>query len=58
MILTYKDKKPVMGQNVFVAPTAMIIGDVEVQDGASIWYGVVIGQLHHSRGLWFTGNYW
>jgi carbonic anhydrase/acetyltransferase-like protein (isoleucine patch superfamily) len=42
MILAYKDKKPVMGQNVFVAPTAMIIGDVEVQDGASIWYGVVI----------------
>ena len=42
MILTYKDKKPVMGQNVFVAPTAIIIGDVEVQDGASIWYGVVI----------------
>ena len=42
MILAYKDKKPVIGKNVFVAPTAMIIGDVEIQDGASIWYGVVI----------------
>lgn len=42
MILAYKEKKPVMGQNVFIAPTAMIIGDVEVKDGTSIWYGVVI----------------
>lgn len=42
MILKYKDKKPVIGQNVFIAPTATIIGDVEIKDGASIWYGVVI----------------
>ena len=36
MILKYKDKKPVIGQNLFIAPTAMISGDVEIKDGASI----------------------
>jgi carbonic anhydrase/acetyltransferase-like protein (isoleucine patch superfamily) len=36
MILVYKDKKPVMGQSVFIAPTAMIMEDAGVNDGASI----------------------
>lgn len=36
------DKKPVIGHNVFVAPSAMIIGDVTIKDNASIWYGVVL----------------
>lgn len=35
-------KKPVIGQNVFIAPTASIIGDVTIKDNASIWYGVVL----------------
>ena len=42
MIMAYKGKVPKIGNNVFIAPTAVVIGDVEIGDGASIWYGAVI----------------
>jgi len=42
MILEYKGHRPKIGKNVFIAPTATIIGDVEIKDGASIWYGTVL----------------
>jgi len=42
MLYTLNNKEPVIGQNVFIAPTAVIIGDVTVKDNASIWYGVVL----------------
>ncbi len=42
MILEYKRKKPVLGENVFIAPTAVVIGDVELGDNVSVWYGTVI----------------
>jgi len=42
MILEYKGKKPKIGSNVFIAPTATVIGDVEIADGVSIWYGAVL----------------
>ena len=42
MIIELGEKKPRIGQNVFIAPTAVIVGDVEIQDGASIWYGAVL----------------
>lgn len=42
MIAPYEGKAPRIGKNVFIAPTACIIGDVEIGEGSSIWYGVVI----------------
>lgn len=42
MIVAYKDKKPKIEKNVFIAPTATVIGDVEIKEGASIWYGTVL----------------
>ncbi len=42
MILAYKDKHPKIATDAFVAPTATIIGDVEIAAGASIWYGAVL----------------
>jgi len=42
MILEYKGKKPKIGRNVFIAPNATVVGDVEIKDGASIWYGAVV----------------
>jgi carbonic anhydrase/acetyltransferase-like protein (isoleucine patch superfamily) len=42
MIAALKGKTPRIGKNVFVAPTAVVIGDVEIGDGASIWYGAVL----------------
>ena len=42
MIIDYEGKTPQIGQDVFIAPTATIIGDVHLADGASVWYGAVI----------------
>ena len=42
MILEYKGHRPKIGKNVFIAPTATVIGDVEIKDYASIWYGTVL----------------
>lgn len=42
MILTYKGKTPKIGKNVFIAANTIIVGDVEIMDGANIWYGTVI----------------
>ncbi len=41
---------PRLGARVFVAPTAVLVGDVDVGDDASIWYGVVVrGDIHWIR---------
>lgn len=42
MIQAFKDKKPMIGQNVYIHPTAVIIGDVSLGDDCSIWPNVVI----------------
>ncbi len=41
-ILSYNDKSPKIGKGVFIAPTASVIGDVELADGASVWFGAVL----------------
>lgn len=54
MLVEYSGKRPQIGENVFIAPTAVIIGDVRLGDGASIWYGVVLrgdeGRIEIGRG--------
>ena len=42
MIIPFDGKHPRIGRGVFIAPTATVIGDVKVGDGASIWYGTVV----------------
>jgi carbonic anhydrase/acetyltransferase-like protein (isoleucine patch superfamily) len=42
MILEFKGRAPIIGKNVFIAPTAVIIGDVEIKDNVNIWFGTVI----------------
>jgi carbonic anhydrase/acetyltransferase-like protein (isoleucine patch superfamily) len=42
MIIPYKGKQPSIGRNVFIAPSAVIIGDVIIEDEASIWFGAVV----------------
>lgn len=42
MITAFNGKKPRIGKNVFIAPTATIIGDVEIKDNSSVWYGAVL----------------
>lgn len=36
------DKAPVVDKDAFVAPSASIIGDVQVGRDSSIWYGCVL----------------
>jgi carbonic anhydrase/acetyltransferase-like protein (isoleucine patch superfamily) len=42
LILPYGDVRPRIGRDVFIAPNATIIGDVEIADEASIWFGAVL----------------
>lgn len=36
------DKAPVVDKDAFVAPSASVIGDVQIGRGSSIWYGCVL----------------
>lgn len=35
-------KKPQLGKDVFIAPTATLIGNVELGDECSVWFGAVL----------------
>ncbi|QZT37660.1 gamma carbonic anhydrase family protein [Halosquirtibacter xylanolyticus] len=50
LLRTLKGKTPKIGKDCFLAETATIIGDVEMGDGCSIWYGAVLrGDVHSIR---------
>jgi carbonic anhydrase/acetyltransferase-like protein (isoleucine patch superfamily) len=42
MLMTYQGKHPLIGRNVYIAPTAVIIGDVTIGDDTSIWFNAVL----------------
>jgi carbonic anhydrase/acetyltransferase-like protein (isoleucine patch superfamily) len=39
---TFLRKKPVLGKDVFIAQGAVVVGDVTLGDGASVWYNAVL----------------
>jgi carbonic anhydrase/acetyltransferase-like protein (isoleucine patch superfamily) len=41
-LFSFEGKAPTVHPGAFVAPTATLVGDVTVEEGASIWYGVTI----------------
>jgi carbonic anhydrase/acetyltransferase-like protein (isoleucine patch superfamily) len=41
-IVEFAGKRPKIAENVFFAETAALIGDVEIADGCSIWFGAVL----------------
>jgi carbonic anhydrase/acetyltransferase-like protein (isoleucine patch superfamily) len=50
MIRSFRGKTPRLGSRVFVAETAVLIGDVELGDDVSIWYGTVLrGDIYPIR---------
>ena len=50
MILPHKGIEPVVPESCFVAPSADIIGDVELGEESSVWFQVVIrGDVNHVR---------
>ena len=42
MIVEVNGKRPVIGKGVYIAPNAVIVGDVVLKDGASVWFGAVV----------------
>lgn len=38
----YRGKRPQVAPDAFIAPTAVLIGDVTVRSGASVWFGTVL----------------
>jgi len=47
IVRSYDGKRPRMGERVFVADNAALIGDVELGNDCSIWYGTVLrGDVH------------
>lgn len=41
-IMPYNGKQPKIHKNVFVAPNATVIGDVEIGEGSSLWFNTVV----------------
>lgn len=47
MILSYQGQTPKIANGVYVAPSADIIGDIEIGEDSSVWFQVVIrGDVH------------
>ncbi len=42
ILLELDGKAPAIGREVFLAPTAVLVGDVRVGDRANIWFGAVL----------------
>lgn len=42
MFIEFNGKRPKVASSAFIAPTAVLIGDVEVGEESSVWFGVVI----------------
>ncbi|MFK2826329.1 gamma carbonic anhydrase family protein [Bacillus sp. B190/17] len=42
MIVTYKGKKAQLEPNVFVAPSAQLIGDIRIGEESTIWFNAVL----------------
>jgi carbonic anhydrase/acetyltransferase-like protein (isoleucine patch superfamily) len=50
MLLPYNNTSPKIAQGVFIAPNATIIGDVEIDEDASIWFNTVVrGDVNYIR---------
>lgn len=46
-LLPFEDHRPALGDEVFIAPTATVVGDVVLGDRVSIWYSAVVrGDVH------------
>ncbi len=50
MIIPYKGVAPVLASDVFVDQTALVVGDVEIGAGSSVWfYSVIRGDVNFVR---------
>ena len=42
MLESFQGIHPIVGEMVYIAPSASIVGDVELGDGSSVWHGAVV----------------
>ncbi|HSP17864.1 MAG TPA: gamma carbonic anhydrase family protein [Thermoanaerobaculia bacterium] len=50
IVRRFQGKEPRFGERVFLAESCAVIGDVELGDDSSIWYGAVLrGDIHYIR---------
>jgi carbonic anhydrase/acetyltransferase-like protein (isoleucine patch superfamily) len=50
MIIAHLGRTPRLGRSTWIAPNATVIGDVELGDDVSIWFGTVVrGDVHSIR---------
>ncbi len=42
IIRPYLDRAPVIGAGVFLAENAVVVGEVTLEEGVSVWYGAVL----------------
>jgi len=50
MLLRYKEWFPKIKKNVWIAPDSTIIGNVEIGEDSSVWFGCVIrGDVHYIK---------
>lgn len=59
-IIAFEGKVPKVAEGVFLAPRAVLLGDVVVEEGASIWFGAVLradfGRIVVGRGTSVQDN--
>jgi carbonic anhydrase/acetyltransferase-like protein (isoleucine patch superfamily) len=51
LILPFRGVTPRIAPDAFVAPTAVVIGDVTIESEASIWFGAVLRGDHPDHGI-------
>jgi carbonic anhydrase/acetyltransferase-like protein (isoleucine patch superfamily) len=50
-IIPYGGKTPRIHPTAFIAPTAVLIGDVEIGEESSVWFGAVLRGDHPDHGI-------
>lgn len=50
-IIPFNGKRPRVAESAFLAPTAVLIGDVTVGEESSIWFGAVLRGDHSEHGI-------
>ncbi len=51
LIIPFQGKQPRIAESAFLAPTAVVIGDVVIGEEASIWFGAVLRGDHPENGI-------
>ncbi len=51
ILLPFRGKRPRVAESAFIAPNAVLIGDVTVEQEASVWFGAVLRGDHTENGI-------